>query len=120
MTTGGTWYNGPTLTLAAGTYVIVAQVCVASANNTAQRVTARISNSSTTYYAEGEMFSAAAGTNTRGTVTIPLFAEVVFAAQTTIRLEAVSTANNALLKAETTNNSSVADMATKVVALKIA
>lgn len=120
MTTGGTWYNGPTLTLASGTWVIVCQVTVASATNTAQRVSARLSNSSTTYYAEGEMFSAAAGAGNRGTVTIPLIAQTVLGASTTMRLEANSTANSALLKAEITTVSSVADMATKIIAFKIA
>lgn len=120
MTTAGTWYNGPTATLAAGTWIISCQVTVASANNTLQRVSARLSNSSTTYYAEAEGISAAAGTNIRGVVTIPLFCYVVFATQTTVRIEATASANSALLKAEINQSSSVADMATKIVAVKIA
>lgn len=119
MTTANTFYNGPTVALGAGTYFVIGQATIASANNTAQRVTARISNSSTTYYAEGQ----GQVPNVSGavsTTTVTIFAMVVLVGSTTLRLEATSTANSAVLKAEATNNSSVADDATKLIALKIA
>jgi len=120
MTTAGTFYNGPTLTLAAGTYFVYAQATVASATNTAQRITARISNSSTTYYVEGQQSTASAGGSTRATCTVSLGAIIVLAASTTIRLEATSTANSSLLKAEASDSSSLADAATTILSLKIA
>lgn len=120
MTTAGTFYNGPTVTLAAGTWLVLAQATFASPNNSAQRITCRISNSSTTYYAEGQQSMAAGGAGTRVTGTVNLNAIVVLAGSTTLRIEATSTVNSSLMKAETTDNSSVADSATILVAVRIA
>jgi hypothetical protein len=120
MTTAGTFYNGPTVTLAAGTWLVLAQATVASPVNSAQRVTVRISNSSTTYYAEGQQSMAAGGAGTRVTGTINLNAIVTLTGSTTLRIEATSTVNSSLLKAETTDSSSVADSATILVAVRIA
>jgi hypothetical protein len=120
MTTADTWYNGPTLTLNSGTYLIIGQATVASAANTSQRVTTRLSNSSSVYYAESQQSTAAAGAGATATCTVTLLSVVTLTSQTTIRLEAASTSNNSVLKAEASDNSSLADSATRLIAAKVA
>jgi hypothetical protein len=120
MTTAGTWYNGPSVTLQSGTYLIIGQATVASPTNTAHRFTSRISNESTTYYVEAQQSTAAAGGSVRATATATMVTTVTLGAQTNLRIEATSTQNTCLLKAEATDNSSLADRATSIIAVKIA
>ncbi len=119
MTTANTFYSGPSVSLSSGTYLIIARATVASNTNTAQRVTARLSDTSTTYYAESEGATPAAGTGLRGSVTVVVTAIVAFAVTTSVGISATSTAANSILKAEATNNSSLADTATGVIAIKL-
>ena len=119
MSSNGTWYNGPTLTLGAGTYLVYGQVTISSPNNTNLRATVRISNSSTTFYTEGQLALAAAGGGTKGTGTVVVFSLITLSSETTLRLEAVSTASNSVLEAEVVDSSSLNDAATRLLAIKI-
>lgn len=123
MTTANTFYTGPAITLNAGTYVIYGQVTVASPNNTAQRVTAKLV-SSTTAYSSGEAAGPAQGTGTRGYVQISLSAMVTLASTTTLEIDCTSSVNNSIIQAQPGDNNSTSpatgNTASGIVALRIA
>lgn len=121
MTTGGTFYSGPSLSLAAGTHLVTAVATVASPNNAAMRVTARLdNNAASVFYGEAQQSTAAAGGSTRGVASVPISTLIVLGSTTTVRLQATSTAASCILKAEANDSSSLADAATTIVAVKVA
>lgn len=120
MTTANTFYDGPTLSLAAGTYVLTASITVKSANATAQRVTAKLWDG-TTVYASSEAAAPSQGTSTAGYINLLLVGMITLAATTTVKVSATSTAASSVLLATPGDNATGAtNTAANLVAMKIA
>jgi len=121
MTTANTFYAGASLTLAAGTWLITANHTIASAANTAQSVTSKLYNGSTTVYASAQGYSAAGGAGVIGYVQSSLSAIVVLSASTTVSYAAASTASSSVIKVTPDNNNTNAtNTAAIMTALKFA
>jgi len=113
MATAGTWYNGPSVTLAPGTYLVTAQATMGFLAATAHYSCARITDD-TNHYASGQQRPVA--TNP-AVGTIHLSAIVTLTTTTTIRLQGVSNTANCLMRAQTSYASG--NTATQITAVKI-
>jgi hypothetical protein len=113
----GTWYDGPSLSLAAGTYLITGSITFWRTATTATTWFGRISDG-TNHHASGQMYTASlAGT---GGV-MAMSAIVTLTGTTTIRLQGTTSAGATacLMKAATTANGS-GNNATQICAVRIA
>jgi hypothetical protein len=121
MSSANTFYAGASLTLAAGTWLVTANHTIASASNTAQSVTSKLYNGTTTVYASGQGFSPAGGAGVVGYVQSTLTAIVTLVASTTITFAAASTASSSVIKVTPDNNNTNAtNTAAIMTALKFA
>ena len=115
MAAANTWYDGPTVSLAAGTWLVMASATLGRTATTAGHYNIRISNG-TTNYASVQQYHASVANNWAA---LSCNAIVTLASTTTIKLQASGTITSDVLKAATANNSSGAN-ATGLVAVRIA
>ena len=115
MTNANTWYDGPSLSLAAGTWLLFASANVGRTATTAGNYDLRISTGST-HYASVQQYHASAANNWAA---LSCNGVAVLAATTTIKIQVAGTLTNDVLKAATPNNASGSN-ATGLIALRIA
>jgi hypothetical protein len=115
MTSANTWYDGPSLSLAAGTWLIMASATIGRTGTTAGSYNIRISTG-TTHYASVQQYHASVANNWAA---LSCNAIVSLGATTTIKLQAAGTVASDVLKAATPNSASGSN-ATGLVAVKIA
>ncbi|CAB4140533.1 Phage tail repeat like [uncultured Caudovirales phage] len=115
MASANTWYDGPSLSLAAGTWLILASATVGRTGTTAGSYNIRISTG-TTHYASVQQYHASVANNWAA---LSCNAIVTLGATTTIKLQAAGTVASDVLKAATPNSAS-GNNATGLVAVKIA
>jgi len=115
MASANTWYNGPSLSLAAGTWLIMASATIGRTATTAGSYNIRISTG-TTHYASVQQYHASVANNWAA---LSCNAVVTLVDTTTIRLQAAGTVASDVLKAATPNSAS-GNNATGLVAVKIA
>lgn len=120
MTTGGNPYDGPSVSLGPGTWLLDGYATVKSANATAQRVTAYIWNGTSTYYASAEQACPSQGSGTAGYVNVKMAGVATLGATGTIKLTCESTANSSVIQQNPGDNSPGGNVATQLVAVKIA
>ena len=105
MSAANTFYDGGSVTLAAGTWMIVSNATVESPNNTAFKVTGKIWDGSTVYSAaEGAIGSM--GGSSKGYVNFSMNSIITLSATTTVKASYTSTAASCLLKAAPGDNNS--------------
>lgn len=111
-----TWYDGPSVTLDAGTWLITATASFSRSTAVATVWEARLNNG-TTSYASGNTFTPAVANNA---ASISLSAVVTLTASTTVKLQATTNAGaTAAQMRDTTLNGGI-DKATHINAIKIA
>ena len=115
MAAANTWYDGPTVSLAAGTWLVMASATLGRTTTTAGHYNIRISTG-TTHYASVQQYHASVANNWAA---LSCNAIVTLASTTTIKLQASGTITSDVLKAATANNSS-GNNATGLVAVRIA
>lgn len=115
MANANTWYDGPSVLLAAGTWLLMASATIGRTGTTAGNYNIRISTG-TTHYASVQQYHASVANNYAA---LSCNAIVTLASNTTIKLQAAGTITNDVLRAATPNNSSGAN-ATGLIAVKIA
>jgi hypothetical protein len=115
MAIANTWYNGPSVSLAAGTWLVMASATVGRTTTTAGHYNLRISTG-LTHYASVQQYHASVANNWAA---LSCNAIITLASTTTIRLQSAGSLTNDVLKATTPNNGSGAN-ATGIVAVKIA
>lgn len=115
MASANTWYDGPSLSLAAGTWLIMASATIGRTGTTAGSYNIRISTG-TTHYASVQQYHASVANNWAA---LSCNAIVSLGATTTIKLQAAGTVASDVLKAATPNSNSGSN-ATGLVAVKIA
>jgi hypothetical protein len=115
MSSANTWYDGPSVLLAAGTWLIMASATIGRTATTAGNYNIRISTG-TTHYASVQQYHASVANNYAA---LSCNAIVTLASNTTIKLQAAGTITNDVLRAATPNNASGAN-ATGLIAVKIA
>lgn len=103
MANANQFYDGPSLSLAAGTWLIIGTITVASANNSILRATAKLWDG-TTVESSTEATSPAMGTNLRGLVSLTLSGIVTLGATTTMKISAAATVASSLIKAAAVDN----------------
>jgi hypothetical protein len=111
MATANTFYAGATLPLGSGIYLITAQVTVASPTNSAQRVTAKLSDG-TTVVSAGEASQLATGTGLTGYVCLPMTGIMTLSTAGTARIDVASTVANSIILATPGDNGVTAPAAT--------
>jgi hypothetical protein len=115
MSVANTWYVGPQVTLASGTWLVMASATIGRTTTTAGNYNIRISNG-TTHYASVQQYHASVANNYAA---LSCNAIITLTASTTIGLYASGTLASDVLRADTPNNSS-GNNATGIVAVKIA
>jgi hypothetical protein len=112
----GTWYNGPAVTLPAGTWLVSASVTFIRTATTSTTWTARIFDGSTVH-ASGSSYTASV---TNVATQIGMTAVVTLSSSTTVTVQGTTSAGaNACLMRATTLTGSAPD-ATQVTAVRIA
>lgn len=116
LTTSNQWYDGPGISLAAGTWLVGATITQVRAAATAETIYGRLSTG-TVHYASTQMYHASL--NGAG-VTMSLNALITLAATTTVKCQCATSAgnSNSRMKAATTANGS-GNNATLITALKV-
>jgi hypothetical protein len=115
MASANTWYNGPSVSLAAGTWLVMASATMGRTTTTAGHYNLRISDG-TTHYASVQQYHVSIANNWAA---LSCNAIITLASTTTILLQAAGSITLDVLKATTPNNGSGAN-ATGIVAVKIA
>ena len=116
LTTTSTWYNGPSLSLPAGTWLVMGQITHVRSATTAEMIYARISDG-TTHYSSTQFYHASvSGTG----VVLPMIAKITLASTTTIKLQATSSAgaSTSTMKAALTANGA-GNNATNIIAVRL-
>ena len=117
LTTTATWYNGPSLSLVAGTWLVIGRITHNRSATTAETIYARLGDG-TNHYASTQFYH----TSVTGTgVVLPLNAVITLDATTTIKLQATSSAGasaSTMLAATTANGSG--NNATNIIAIRLA
>lgn len=116
LTTSNQWYDGPGVSLAAGTWLIAATITQVRAATTAETIFGRLTTG-TVHYASTQMYHA----SVNGTgVTLGLNALITLAATTTIKCQCATSAGNtnSRMKAALTANGS-GNNATMITAFKV-
>lgn len=114
MTTANTWYDGPSLSLAAGTWLVFASANVGRTATTAGNYDMRISTG-TTHYASVQQYHASVANNWAA---LSCNGVAVLGATTTIKVQVAGTIGGDVLKAATPNNGS-GNNATGLIALRV-
>jgi len=117
MPTSGTWYDGPSLSLAAGTWLVNTHTTFARTATTALTYFNRITDG-TTHHSSGSQYMASVANHTAN---ISLTAVITLASTTTIKIQSTtnSGATSALMKAALLANGS-GNNATQITAIKLA
>ena len=115
MTNANTWYNGPSVSLAAGTWLVMASATVGRTGTTAGHYNVRISDS-VTHYASVQQYHASVANNWAA---LSCNAIITLASTTTIYLQANGSIAADVLKAATPQNAS-GNNATGIVAVRVA
>jgi hypothetical protein len=115
MPSANTYYDGPTVSLASGTWLVMASATIGRTTTTAGHYTMRISTG-TTHYASVQQYHASVANNWAA---LSCNAIITLAATTTIKLQTAGTITSDVLKAATANNGS-GNNATGLVAVRIA
>jgi hypothetical protein len=115
MSAANTWYTGPQVTLASGTWLVMASATIGRTATTAGHYNIRISNG-LTHYASVQQYHASVAANYAA---LSCNAIITLTASTTIGLYASGTIAADVLYAATPNNTS-GNTATGIVAIKIA
>lgn len=117
MPTSNTWYDGPSLSLAAGTWLINTHTTLARTATTALTYFNRVTTG-TVHYASSSQYQASVANHT---VSIGLSAVITLASTTTIKIQSTSNAGatSVLMKAALLANGS-GNNATQITAVKIA
>ena len=117
MPTSNTWYDGPSLSLGAGTWLINTHTTLARTATTALTYFNRVTTG-TVHYASSSQYQASVANHT---VSIGLSAVITLASTTTIKIQSTSNAGatSVLMKAATLANGS-GNNATQITAVKIA
>jgi hypothetical protein len=117
LSANNTWYSGPAITLAAGTWLITASGHYHRGATTATHVGLRIWNGSAAIASAGAYHASLSGINLQ----LAQSALVVLGGSTTMTLQMVTTVGNAnaLMKAATVNNG-VGNFATQIHAIQLA
>jgi len=117
LTTTATWYDGPSLSLAAGTWLVIGRITHNRSATTAETIYARLGDG-TNHYASTQFYHASVtGTG----VVLPLNAVITLSATTTIKLQSTSSAGastSVMLAALTANGSG--NNATNIIAIRLA
>ena len=116
LTTTATWYDGPSVSLPAGTWLVIGQITHVRSATTAETIYSRISNG-TTHYSSTQFYHASVtGTG----VILPMIAKITLAATTTIKLQATSSAgaSTSTMKAALTANGA-GNNATNIIAVRL-
>ena len=117
LTTTATWYDGPSVSLVAGTWLVIGRITHVRSATTAETIYARLGDG-TNHYASTQFYHASVtGTG----VVLPLNAVITLAATTTIKLQATSSAGastSTMLAATTANGSG--NNATNIIAIRLA
>jgi len=115
MSAANTWYTGPQVTLASGTWLVMASATVGRTATTAGHYNIRISNG-LTHYASVQQYHASVANNYAA---LSCNAIITLTGSMTIGLYASGTVTANVLRADTPNNTS-GNNATGIVAVKIA
>jgi hypothetical protein len=112
-----TWYDGPSLTLDAGTWLVAGQITQVRATTTAEVVYGRITDGTVHYASQQAHHASATGAGNA----LSMLAIVVVDATTMVRLQCATNAGNALsaMKAALAANSS-GNNATQISAIRLA
>lgn len=116
LTSSGTWYDGPSLLLAAGTWLVTAHITLAKTATTAITYFSRISTGAT-HYASSQQYQASVANHSTH---LALTALVTIADSTTVKIQSTSNAGAAsvAMKAATTINNS-GNNATTITAVRV-
>jgi hypothetical protein len=117
MAVSGTWYDGPSVSLPAGTWLVQAHITFLRTATTITNYFGRISDGST-HYASSQAYQASVANHSDS---MSLTAIVTIGATTTIKVQGTSSAGAAavLMKAATTAYGS-GNNATQITAIKLA
>lgn len=115
MPAANTWYDGPALSLADGTWLVMASATIGRTGTTAGNYNIRISTG-TTHYASVQQYHASVANNYAA---LSCNAIVTLGGTTTIKLQAAGSITANILRADTPNNASGLN-ATGLVAIRIA
>lgn len=117
LTTSNTWYDGPSVSLAAGTWLVSSHTTLVRTATTAITYFNRISTG-TVHYASTQAYQASVANHSDS---VSLSAVITLVETTTIKIQTTTNAgaSTALMKAATTANGS-GNNATQIVAVKIA
>jgi hypothetical protein len=116
LTTSNQWYDGPAVSLAAGTWLVAATITQVRTATTAETIYGRLTTG-IVHYASTQMYHA----SVNGTgVALSLNALITLAATTTVKCQCATSAgnSNSRMRAATTSNSS-GNNATMITALKV-
>jgi hypothetical protein len=117
LTTSDTWYDGPSVSLSAGTWVINATAFYRRTSTTGAHVSLRIGDGTTHYASAGQYHPSAALT----TFQLNTCCVITLTGTTTIKLQAATTAGAATsnIQAAVSNNGS-GNNATQITAIRVA
>ncbi|HET7115134.1 MAG TPA: hypothetical protein VFI29_01505, partial [Hanamia sp.] len=119
MTSGSTFYDGGTVSLAAGTWLITATATIESSNNSTMKITGKIWDG-TTVYGASESSVGSLGGGSKGYVNISMNSLVTVSATTSIKASYASTISSCSLKAATgDNNTGTSGKTTSITAVRI-
>ena len=116
LTTTATWYNGPSVSLPAGTWLVMGRITHVRSATTAETIYARLGDG-TNHYASTQFYHPSAS---GAGVVLPMFAVITLAATTTIKLQATSSAgaSTSTMKAALTANGA-GNNATNIIAVRL-
>ncbi|MGN6196504.1 MAG: hypothetical protein ACTHOB_16310 [Ginsengibacter sp.] len=119
MPSGSTFYDGGTISLGAGTWLITATATIESSNNSAMKITGKIWDGTTVYEA-GEGSVGSLGGGVKGYVNISMNSLVTISSTTSIKASYASTITSCALKAATAdNNTGTSGKTTSITAVRI-
>ncbi len=116
LASSNTWYNGPSLSLEAGTWLLIGHITQIRTATTAESIYGRITDGTTHHASQQAYHPSASGSG----AALSMSAIVVLTGTTTIKLQAATSAGatSSLMKAATAANGS-GNNATQITALKI-
>jgi hypothetical protein len=117
LSANNTWYSGPAVTLAAGTWLVLASGHYHKGTTTASHVGLRVWDGTTALASAGAYHASVNGINLQ----LATHSVVVLSGSTTLTLQMATTVGNAaaLMKAATVNNGQ-GNIATRISAIRLA
>ncbi len=118
MTTGGTYYDGPSQSCGAGTWLFVWRMSFRAVSALATDYAAKLWDGSTVYDETSNGF----GVNPSASIGILVsgFAVVTLGSTTTVKVSCASVRAGTVINRDPNNNSSGSNMATRMIGLRIA